>query len=283
MGYKSKSFSSLIIIIFVASSIILVKPAYAETSEPNPNWVEVFRFSGNYTYFRTESSDLFTVSHSELRVQWYISAIPATFRIPVIDDLSKYSFEFSIYRETKPQYFEQISNVSGRPAFYDQSGTLSINNNQYRNFQLYSYFDNPISQWTMVVEENTNSPLIDITAPSISIISPENKTYRPENISLTFNVNEATSDMQFSLDNLANVTTVGNTTLTNLSEGSHSLAVYASDNAGNLGKSETVNFTITKESQLVTFPIIALIIVIVLLAVAIGLIVYFKKRKGQTL
>jgi hypothetical protein len=269
MGCKRKSFSLFLVVILAVSIIIMAKPAFAETSASNPNWVEVFRFSGDY--YGTESSDIFTVSHSEFRVQWYVQGAGMQ-----IDHMSK--FAFYVYCESKPAFFEIISNVTGEAASYYKSGTLEIKNNQYRNFFLQSN-DTYAPPWTMVVEENINSPPIDITAPSILIISPENKTYHPENISLTFNVNETTSDMHYSLDNLANVTTVGNTTLTDLSDGSHSLVVYANDIAGNLGKSETVNFTITKESQLETFPITASIIVVVLLAVAVISALLYRRHR----
>ena len=50
--------------------------------------------------------------------------------------------------------------------------------------------------------------------------------------------------MGYCLDSLANVTIAGNTTISGLSEGTHSLVVYANDTAGNTVKSETVFFTV---------------------------------------
>ncbi len=61
---------------------------------------------------------------------------------------------------------------------------------------------------------------------------------------LNFNVNEQTSWIGYSIDNQANVTVAGNTTISGLADGTHSLVVYANDTAGNMAKSKQVNFTI---------------------------------------
>ena len=85
--------------------------------------------------------------------------------------------------------------------------------------------------------------------PTISVDSPENKTYTVSNISLTFAVSEPASWIGYSLDGRANVTTTRNTTLTGLSDGSHSLIVYAKDTAGNTGTSKTIYFSVTPKTE----------------------------------
>jgi hypothetical protein len=103
----------------------------------------------------------------------------------------------------------------------------------------------------------------------------ENKTYYSTNVTLAFDVNEPTSEMNYCLDGL-NITLVGNTTLTQLSYGTHSLTVYATDFAGNTGASKTINFNIAREPQ----PFLIILVIASVTTVAgIGLIVYFKKRK----
>lgn len=72
-------------------------------------------------------------------------------------------------------------------------------------------------------------------------------------IPLIFTVDEPTSWMAYSLDGQANVTITENTTLTGLSDGSHSLIVYAMDSAGNTGFSKTIYFSI-KTQQSEPFP-----------------------------
>jgi hypothetical protein len=89
----------------------------------------------------------------------------------------------------------------------------------------------------------------DITPPTIAILSPENKTYAMNNVSLTFFINEPTSWIGYSLDRQANVTITGNTTVTGLSESAHSLTVYANDTVGNMSASETVYFTVVSHNE----------------------------------
>jgi len=52
------------------------------------------------------------------------------------------------------------------------------------------------------------------------------------------------SALTYSLDGQQNVSIAGNTTLTGLSDGSHSLIVYADDLAGNIVHSDLSNFTV---------------------------------------
>ena len=123
----------------------------------------------------------------------------------------------------------------------------------------------------------------DTTPPTISIISPENKTYTANNVSLTFTVNELTSWIGYSLDGQANVTVTRNTTLSGLSYGSHNLIVYANDTDGNTGTSETIYFTIAQQSE--PFPttwIAATIIIVTIAVVGAALLVYFGKMKKTT-
>jgi hypothetical protein len=98
---------------------------------------------------------------------------------------------------------------------------------------------------------------------------------------LNFTTNEKTSWIGYCLDRPANVAITGNTTLTELAEGSHSIVVYANDTAGNMGASETVFFTVIQEkppepfsTMLVTTASVASIAV-----VGLRLLVYSRKHK----
>jgi Co/Zn/Cd efflux system component len=68
----------------------------------------------------------------------------------------------------------------------------------------------------------------------------------------------------------------GNSTLTWLPSGSHSLILHVSDKAGNVGVSETIQFTvaaITWEWSVITLvPIVAALV---------ALLVFFRKRKRK--
>jgi len=85
---------------------------------------------------------------------------------------------------------------------------------------------------------------VDASPPNISELSMLNKTYNLDTIPLSFSVDEDTSWIGYCLDDSANVTLLGNTTISGLSEGSHSLVIYANDTAGNMGASNTVFFTV---------------------------------------
>jgi len=91
-------------------------------------------------------------------------------------------------------------------------------------------------------------PFLDTTVPTISTVSPQNKIYALNQVPLTFTVNVLTAWMGYSLDSQANVTVSGNTTLTGLSDGTHSLKIYAGNiddlYKRNMGSSSLVHFTI---------------------------------------
>ena len=72
------------------------------------------------------------------------------------------------------------------------------------------------------------------------------------------------------------MTVTGNITLAGLFSGSHNITVYANDTYSNMGKSETVSFTITEP-----FPLVPVVVasVAVIVMVSVGLLVYFKTRK----
>jgi len=123
---------------------------------------------------------------------------------------------------------------------------------------------------------------IDTTPPSISILSPENKTYDTTDIPLTFTIDESVSWIAYSLDGQANLTITGNTTLSGLSDDSHSLMVYAKDTAGNTGASEIIYFTIETEKE-EAFPTLILATIVIAGIAVLGVAVYFlKKRKPPT-
>jgi hypothetical protein len=113
--------------------------------------------------------------------------------------------------------------------------------------------------------------------PTISILSLENKTYNTSNVKLDFSVNEPISVVTYSLDGKDNVTISGNTTLTGLPNGDHNVTVYATDQTGNVGASETIYFKVDVPEPFPVVPFVAAIVVVAV--VAVGLLVYFKKRK----
>jgi len=86
---------------------------------------------------------------------------------------------------------------------------------------------------------------------AINILSPQNTTYDITPLQLTFTVNESTTWIGYSLDNQSNVTTLGDTKLTGLSAGPHSIIVYAKDTSQNVVSSATVTFTIAEPRTII--------------------------------
>lgn len=118
---------------------------------------------------------------------------------------------------------------------------------------------------------------VDTKAPTISNASVNVSTHNATEASFDFTVNESVSWMGYSLDKEANVTINGNTTLTELSSGKHSLTIYSNDTAGNMGSSETIYFTVPEP-----FPTTWVATGIVSVAVVSAcLLVYFNKRKAR--
>jgi hypothetical protein len=80
------------------------------------------------------------------------------------------------------------------------------------------------------------------------LLSPENKAYSTVDIPLEFVVGKPVSWIGYSLDDAANLTISSNTTLLGLSEGIHSIIVYANDTAGKMEASSTTFFTVDTET-----------------------------------
>jgi len=109
----------------------------------------------------------------------------------------------------------------------------------------------------------------------IHVLSPERRTYDTSSIPLNFTVNSALAQITYCLNGEKNSTVSGNTTLNGLANGDYALTVYAKDEAGNVGASETILFTVD-----VPFPTTLVIASVITVAiVGVGLLVYFKKRK----
>ena len=129
-----------------------------------------------------------------------------------------------------------------------------------------------------IKEENMdNYPLVypwDVP-PEIKVLNLENSTHIGS-FSLNFTVNKPAKWMGYSLDGEANVTVSGNVTLTGLSSGLHNVTVYSKDEFDNTGVSETTTFNVQE-----SFPVLPVAAAsgVSIAAVAVGLLVYFKKRK----
>ncbi len=126
----------------------------------------------------------------------------------------------------------------------------------------------------------------NITFPNITNLSVENTTYSTGNVPLNFIVNENITQAAYSLDEQTNITIAGNTTLTGLSAGTHNVTVYAWDDAGNVGASQTVNFNVAHTVSAVVqqsqpFPITTVLAVLASFTVGVVLTFLFFFRKDK--
>jgi hypothetical protein len=100
--------------------------------------------------------------------------------------------------------------------------------------------------WEGIHQLDTGNIIFFVEEPHvISVLMGLNETYFEKAIPLVFAVNFPVSKMEYSLNAQQNISIMGNTTLTELPIGYHSIVVYVNDTEGNIAKSETVFFTIS--------------------------------------
>jgi hypothetical protein len=168
-----------------------------------------------------------------------------------------------------------------------------------------SYYPNGSRIYQIVNSAVETSFRLWYNSPQISVISPQTKMYNGSDVPLTFELDRPVVCV-YSLDGAGNVSLAGNITLSGIAEGSHSLAIYAKDPAGNVGKSDTVVFNVVfptpvPSSSSSPYPSLTstleptptdspagnfgadytlpILVGIVSLLVILGLIFYFKKRR----
>jgi PKD repeat protein len=83
--------------------------------------------------------------------------------------------------------------------------------------------------------------------PAITVVSPLNDSYSKVPVNLTVAVTKRVSWIGYSVDDQANVTLTTNVTFTSnliqVSQGQHSLVVYANDSSGQMASSDRIHFT----------------------------------------
>ena len=126
-----------------------------------------------------------------------------------------------------------------------------------------------------VIGSSVVSFTVDTVRPKVSILSQQNATYISPDFPLSVAVNENAS-ISYGLDGQDNVTVSGNTTLRGLPNGGHNVTVYATDEAGNVGASETIYFTIESSPATMVIAPIALAAVI-----GMCLLIYVKKHQKK--
>ena len=120
--------------------------------------------------------------------------------------------------------------------------------------------------------------------PLITTISPEYQKYNEDKIDVTFAVNKFSS-LSYSIDWKENVSITGNTTIEIMTNGLHSITLYANDSYGNTF-SQTTTFAVEKSLlENIGNPLIisTIAIPVVILFLAVGLLLYRRHRKTANL
>jgi hypothetical protein len=165
---------------------------------------------------------------------------------------------------------------------YNYSVTVDGDNPLFWN---YSVYDDGVSRWIYFLYAGSNHDvLIRGRSPplTVSMISPENKTYTVTDVPLTFTVDENTSLLAYSLDGHSNVTITGNTTLSGVSNGTHSLVLYARNGFGDVSTSGIVYFSVSAVgSGLFPFLLAAAVAIVVILAAFLVYLRKLRRRRGK--
>jgi len=139
--------------------------------------------------------------------------------------------------------------------------------------------DSQNKDWYPLLERFTSATyLLQTTPPKISLLSPLNQTSSNSNVSLIFTVDKMVNWTGYSLDGKDNMTVPGNTTLIELSSGSHEITVYGNDTFGNMGSSETIIFTIPGLFPFVPVAAVALVAVV---AACAGLLLLTRRKRHK--
>ena len=143
------------------------------------------------------------------------------------------------------------------------------------SFEFYGYSKSSISSVNFIVD----------SVPIVSFLSFENKTFDASDVPLNFTVNQAVSKIAYCFDGQENVTISGNTTLTGLPNGEHNVTVYATDDTGNTGASETIIFNVDIPEPPKPFPtaFVATTSGASAAVIGVGLLFYLKKHKRRCL
>jgi hypothetical protein len=115
--------------------------------------------------------------------------------------------------------------------------------------------------------------------PEVTLLNIQNQSYSGS-VPLNFSLSKPAQWIKYNIDSSENETITGNTTLEGLAMGLHNVTVYASDSFGEVGASETVEFTIAQEASAIV-PVAAISVAVATVTLAVAAVVYLRRPKKK--
>jgi len=115
--------------------------------------------------------------------------------------------------------------------------------------------------------------------PVVEFLSPQNVNCTSSSFPLNFTVDHPVTEIAYAIDDKEPISISGNETLNNLPNGVHNVTIYATDQHGYTGVSETLSFNVNAPISFSTISAAALLIAIVI--VGSGLLIFAKKRNVE--
>ncbi len=156
--------------------------------------------------------------------------------------------------------------------------TLNFTTHAQGNFVLANY-----SGRVYNLEKTISCKFFVLANPIIEFSLPQNANSTTSSFPLNFTIDHPVTEMSYRLDGLESVPITGNTTLTDLHYGQHNVTVYATDEFGYTGKSNTLLFNVNSP-EVGEFSLVPSVVPFAIAAIALtvaGLSVYFKRRRGK--
>ena len=276
---KKTAAALTLVLVFLPATFLNVVEVYAQTYPYNPVYRDVAPPEGAEAPIVTIHTPSNSSSYPKNVTLTFYVTLPQTNDDKSIDGLAKIYYRGSW--ENKDVTFTPGVLGGSIDLFDVPGGNLSVTiyavgvgyvetgsdaeHNYYDRFEITGY--------------STVSFFKDLVPPRITVLSPLNTTYASSEVELDFTVSEAVSQILYSLDGKENLTIAGNTTLTGLVNGEHTVTLYVADLAGNAASSKPLFFTVN--SPAFPFVPVAMVAIISSILLCVGLLVSFKKRKKE--
>ena len=212
----------------------------------------------------TNYSDTFNISFSVKAPQYYSRSVIVDVFYTI--DNETVTVPHELWTLTQGPGISQYSTSIIPPSLLAGNHSLKIRA-QGGSYDFYNFF---------LIDGYSQVYFVIRGAPSFELLTDQSANITFSSFPLNFTVDQPTSWLGYSLDNSANVTIDGNTTLTGLSDGNHSLIVYGNNTFGDMAKSETINFTAKEPETSLALTVIASVIIAV--TISLGLLIYFRRK-----